>query len=673
VGPLCPPTETPIMPFATLLLTLLSPCTAWGAEEVLVEAEQQLEQEVPFAVTELHVDERLPANADLGSLLDRAPGTQIRRFGGLGSYTTIGIRGSSTRQVQVFLDGIPLNADGSATVNLAEWPLHAFSTVEVFRGNLPIHFAAAPIGGAVNLVSKKAPPRASARIAGGQLQTWRLNAMSFEQTEDSDGLLLIDGFRSDSNYHYFDDNGTPYNRMDDGIRRRQNNHSQQLGGLGRWRLRAGDVTLSLLDVPMTRAQGLAGHTNTPADKARLHTDRNLLVSRVQHTGEDLDTDTQVWHLIRRDRYDDRAGELGAGSQWSAQTTQGIGLLHNSTWMAHPRAQLQGTLAARRDWFKATDLLTGTAPSSPRRDTLSLSAAAAWWPIPEHLYLYPALNVELLSANLEQAISGGSSAHPRLAVAAFPTTGLMLKANTGHFFRPPDYFELFGDRGSIVGNSQLRPERSWQSDLGLRVSSPLGGLLQLSVESVGFLNLFTDQIIYVQNAQRSMVPVNLNRSFLSGLEGSLDLALLDRWDLQGSFTYTHAVNRSPDEAVFGKRLPNIPRLDLSVLSSITWEDWVRLGVQWTFVDRTFWDATNWYPAAPRNHLGFFARASLPAQGLSLELDWMNLSNNLVQVSDRNPLDAADPSQIVTAITDFSGYPLPGRTWLVQIAWRPPHAD
>lgn len=662
------------MPIASLLLLLASTAAVRAAEEVLVEDNRNLADDVPFAVSELRIDERLPANEDLGSLLDRAPGTQLRRFGGLGSYTTIGIRGSSTRQVQIFLDGIPLNADGSATVNLAEWPLHAFSTVEVYRGNLPIHFAAAPIGGAVNLVSKAAPPKASFRLGSGQYQTWRLNAMSFEQAGDrADGLLLVDGFQSNGDFLYFDDNGTPYNRLDDQLRERGNNDSQQLSGLGRWRLRAGKTKLSLLDAPMTREQGLPGHTNTPADATRLHTDRNLLVGRVQHTGDDLYTDTQAWHLIRRERYDDRVGELGAGSQWSTQSTQGIGLLHNSTWFAHPRAQLQGTLAARQDWFQATDLLTNSRPSSPHRQVLSLSAASAWWAIPERLYLYPALNIQVIAANLEQYVSTGDSVHPRLALAAYPSSWLTVKANAGHFFRPPDYFELFGDRGAIIGNDELRPERSWQSDLGLRISPPASGLLRLSIESAGFLNHYDDQIVYVQNAQRSMVPVNLNKSLVSGFEGSLECALLERWDLQGSLTYTHAVNRSPDQAVFGKRLPTIPQVDLSLLSSIYWDEWARIGLHWTYVDRTYWDATNWYPAPPRNHLGLFARAGLPAAGLSLELNWMNLTNNIVQVVDRNPLNASDPSQIVTAITDFVGYPLPGRTWFLQLTWRPEYAE
>jgi iron complex outermembrane receptor protein len=659
--------------FPVLTLTLAAQ-SARGSEEVLVEDVRRIADEEPFSVSELIVDERLPAQEDLGSLLNRAPGTQLRRFGGLGAYTTVGIRGSTTRQVQVFLDGVPLNADGSATVNLAEWPLHAFSSVQIYRGNLPIQFAAAPIGGAINLVSHAAPPSASFQGGVGQYDTLRFNAMSWNQAGDVvDGLLMLNGFSTEGRFSYFDDNGTPYNRLDDGIRQRENNVSRQLSGLGRWRLSLGRTEISLLDAPMTRNEGLPGHTNTPTSLAALHTARNLLVGRARHSGPILQSDTQAWHQLRHERYDDRAGELGAGSQWSSQRTQALGLLHNTSWMAHSRAQLQATLAARRDWYTAADLLTGESPASPHRHVMSISAAAAWWAVSERLYLYPALNLQLLEANLDQQTSGGSSLHPRLALAAYAAPWLIFKANAGHFFRPPDYFELFGDRGAIIGNAELRPESSWQSDLGARLSTAGPAIVQASFEGVAFLNRYQDQIVYVQNAQRTMVPVNFSRSLITGFESSLELALLERWDLQGSLTYIDARNQSPDEAVFGKSLPNIPRVDLSILTSVYWYEWARLGASWTYVDRTYSDATNWYPSAQRNFVGLFARAGLPAQGLSLELDWMNLNNNFVQVSERNPLDAGDPSQILTGVTDFVGYPLPGRTWYLELAWRPAHAE
>ena len=45
-----------------------------------------------------------PVSADLGDLLDRAVGVQVRRYGGLGAVTLASVRRSSPSQVQVTID-----------------------------------------------------------------------------------------------------------------------------------------------------------------------------------------------------------------------------------------------------------------------------------------------------------------------------------------------------------------------------------------------------------------------------------------------------------------------------------------------------------------------------------------------------------------------------------------
>ena len=53
--------------------------------------------------------ERGGGGVDLPLILDQAVGVKTRRYGGLGSFSTVSIRGSTAEQVQVFLDGVSLN------------------------------------------------------------------------------------------------------------------------------------------------------------------------------------------------------------------------------------------------------------------------------------------------------------------------------------------------------------------------------------------------------------------------------------------------------------------------------------------------------------------------------------------------------------------------------------
>ena len=59
--------------------------------------------------------------------------------------------------------------------------------------------------------------------------------------------------------------------------------------------------------------------------------------------------------------------------------------------------------------------------------------------------------------------------------------------------------------------------------------------------------------------------------------------------------------------------------------------------------------------------------------TLSLDVLNLTDRVVEVVPRNPLDPADDAMAVQPITDFTGYPLPGRTFLVTVAWSGPDKE
>src|SRR5205814_7238542 len=56
-------------------------------------------------------------------VLAETVGVQVRRFGGLGAFSTLSIRGSAANQVQIYMDGIPLSRARNETVNVADLPL----------------------------------------------------------------------------------------------------------------------------------------------------------------------------------------------------------------------------------------------------------------------------------------------------------------------------------------------------------------------------------------------------------------------------------------------------------------------------------------------------------------------------------------------------------------------
>ena len=57
---------------------------------------------------------------DLGEVLQKEAGIQIRQSGGLGSFSTVSMRGSSSEQVLVYMDGVLLNDAAGGGVDLSD-------------------------------------------------------------------------------------------------------------------------------------------------------------------------------------------------------------------------------------------------------------------------------------------------------------------------------------------------------------------------------------------------------------------------------------------------------------------------------------------------------------------------------------------------------------------------
>ena len=91
---------------------------------------------------------------NVGEALEGSPSTQIRSYGALGGLEMVQVRGSSTDQVLVLMDGRPLNgAFGLPDLSLI--PLDSVERIEIVRGGSSAVFGADALGGsrALEMVS----------------------------------------------------------------------------------------------------------------------------------------------------------------------------------------------------------------------------------------------------------------------------------------------------------------------------------------------------------------------------------------------------------------------------------------------------------------------------------------------------------------------------------------
>lgn len=133
-----------------------------------VEVFGQREGAVTSQTTDVVTAEEIAAKHrdDLAEALDLVPGVFVQNLGQR-RERLISVRGFSSRQVPLFIDGIPVYVPYDGNVDLARFGVDYVSQIVVSKGLTSLLYGPNILGGAVNVVSRKPtePFQASARIA----------------------------------------------------------------------------------------------------------------------------------------------------------------------------------------------------------------------------------------------------------------------------------------------------------------------------------------------------------------------------------------------------------------------------------------------------------------------------------------------------------------------------
>lgn len=91
---------------------------------------------------------------DLATLLRGQAGIEVAQSGGLGSQTSLFVRGANSNQVLVLIDGLRLNAVGSGAASIAHLMIDQIDHVEIVRGNVSSLYGSEAIGGVIQIFTR---------------------------------------------------------------------------------------------------------------------------------------------------------------------------------------------------------------------------------------------------------------------------------------------------------------------------------------------------------------------------------------------------------------------------------------------------------------------------------------------------------------------------------------
>lgn len=612
--------------------------------EVVVIGEAPEVASSPSQVTVIET-EALPNSADVATAVERAPGVVVRRLGGQGDLAQVAIRGAGARQTEVLVDGIPLNPEGGSAVDLSELPLRAFETIEVYRGAAPVLLGTTALGGAVSLVPGDRTG-ANLALAGGSFGTARGTATVGEDLPFGHLWVAVDQLRTAGDFRYFDNGQTVFDTADDRLVARDNNDTGAITTLERVATEGDGPRLIVLHSGLWRTDGVPGQMFAPTPTVRYAVQRHLLGARLDGDTGSTALGLRAFGVIRRESLSDPNEELFDGSQ-GPQVSTSVGVDGTARIAIRRDLRVDTSLGGRVDRFvRPTPSVRGFGNTAARQVVRGAMAVP----------------IEAGDVTVVPGVIGLAITDPDTRILGLPRLGAVVrgagwawKGNVGAFARPPDLVELYGDRGGLVGNPELRPEHGLQLDLGPSIERE-----GARFEIVAFFAHYRDLIVWAALPQGVARPENVDRADTGGVELA---AGWDRgpWTVGGNATLNRAVNRSSDATYHGNQLPRVPLVDVLVTTGVVVGP-ARLAVDGAFAAGTFADTANIVALPAHTTVG--ATAELAGEHLALEVDVRNVLGTRVARVLRDPL-SEDGVRIDAPIVDFPGYPLPGRSVLVTV--------
>ncbi|TMQ70442.1 MAG: hypothetical protein E6K80_08510, partial [Candidatus Eisenbacteria bacterium] len=496
-------------------------------ERRVIEAERR----IPTAFTsEIRPGARGGALDLLPELLSAVPGVHVQQYGGLGAFSVMSMRGSSPGQVAVFLDGMPLTSAARGVVNLGALPISAVEKIEVYRGPTPLAFGLAGPGGAIDLVTPHGTVAPELRVARGSFDTWDARGFASRAIGRWSGWLHAGYQGSRGDFAYLDDNATPFNAGDDRVVTRANNRFDALTGAASigWRPRD-DFRIDGRGEWRAQRQGAPGLGSLPTLHTSLATAFGIGQVEAVLEGRGWARPRLALRAARDrtcSRFEDPFAELGLGTHDTDDRLGADQLELHLDWDHLPGAlalESGGTLR-HEDATLRDDADAWPDPASSVRRRAGGALGVSFRPWNERVLLHAGERWERLRDALRSVGVGGierasdvdRALHaPQLGARVLPGLGLELKANWSKADRAPDFLELFGNQGTVLGNPALLPERLESWDAGAGWSAPTREPWRASLRWAHFESRARDLILYTRNSPSTVRAMNVSAARVRG--------------------------------------------------------------------------------------------------------------------------------------------------------------
>lgn len=530
-------------------------------EPIVISAPLRRESSISAATGSVTViDERDIRNAaadDIPSLLQSYTGVSVATYGGIGSSADVSLRGTSSTQTLVLVNGIRATSATSGTTSIFNIPLAAVSRIEIAKGPHSAQYGSDAIGGVINIITRdgaSCPDGKSScsTITTGVSHPWGGHARIDTRGNTEGGLSYSfgGGLLGTRGYDFTIPSAWGHEPDDDGF----------FQGSFDFRV-SQEFDWGRLYTDGLYARGRSQFDTYPdSNEADTTTFAGKIGARVDHAEDWFSTIEVSTGIDNAKNYRDEV----PGHEDYRTTRYGIlATTQKSIDAGDAHHVFSGGVEAYRESIGSNVLAY---------DTRERSLAGLFG---QYALEYEALNIDAGVRHDHNEQFGDATTY-NIGARYELLAGLAARASFGTGFRAPTFNDLYYPGWS---NPDLRPENSRSFEAGLLWE--ISGSTSLDL---AFYRTWISDAIALDPVTWS--PYNIGRARITGFETSLNHQVNDMWNLKASLDI-----REPRDEGTGKYMANRERLKASLETGFSANEKLNLTAKLLYGGSRYADAAN----------------------------------------------------------------------------------
>ena len=560
--------------------TLPAVAHAEDAETIIVSANrtQQSTSEVAQSVTVVTLDDiATRQSAGVADLLRSVPGITVASNGGLGTTTSVNIRGAESDQTVALFDGVKLNDPSTpgGGFNFGNLLTGNIERIEVVRGSQSVLWGSQAIGGVVNIVTRAPTEKLALNLASEY--GWRDTARVVGNISGRFGPVSANvgaGYLRTDGFSTF--NETRGGTEQDGYR--------NIGANAKFNIALSEAVS--VDLRGWYSDGKVGIDGFPPPTFRFGDTPEFARTKelIGYAGLNAALfDGRFRNRIAYTLTDTRRRnvDLTGGTEFETFNAKG-----RNEWFEY-----QGN-------FDITDAASATFGAETEKASFRTSSYGGPFAIASARInsFYGQLSTKpfaglTLSAGLrhdDHDTFGGKTTFSTSALFTPNEGNTVLRVSYGDGFKTPSLYQLFSD----YGNKALKPESAHSWDAGI-TQTLLGGKIAVGAtwfhrDTLGLINFIscTTPLTGICTGRANGTYDNVAKARAQGLEFTLLLKPVDALRVQANYGYVEAIN-----AATGLDLTRRPRHSVNMSADYDWAFGLKTGATITHVGASFDNASN----------------------------------------------------------------------------------